>query len=308
MLCIYQTISALHECGTDIITLDEGFVSSAIDWIKELFRRMKRMLFDFYRMIFGSEYGAYQVDRFTISFGSGRSRGSYSPDGWTKQNSADVRAKLRNDYFIRNFEWELHDWNNRYLDTMSDRITKMDNVRFRMPNGSLVNSSAYAVAREIKDLIQDYHLGKSPRRYRDLLSSFKDEINRALERIYDIPDGISYKELIPKKICSETITTRTLTYNDAQYMLTSVETTSDIKSRIEQSYKNLMDEINVADREIQSLQTDDLSPELSEIITALTQALQYKLSVLTSLEHIHIRAIDSRSSEFRKELRRFNNM
>lgn len=315
MISVYSTISTLNNNGANIVSvgdeikfissINESIVGTLIDEIKAFFRKLKEFLLKIYHAIFGG--GSSRS-----SFSSSRSSSSGSTSSgfrWTAQDSEAIRRKLYNDYFINNFKWNLHDWDNRYIDSMSDKIRKMDNIRFRTPDHRTINSSAFAISREIVRCIEDYRSsGRTPKVSDDMLISFKDEINNAVERIYEISDGVSYNELLPRKIRSETLFSHTLKYADVDRMLDIVEYEARTISEIERSYKSLMNEINAADREIQSLNVDNTPPELTKMINALTGALQYKISVITSLEHIHIKAVRDRSAEYCRELRRFNNM
>lgn len=312
MIGVYDTISILNKNGANIVSvrdeikyissMNESIVGTLIDEIKAFFRKLKEFLLKIYHAIFGGSGSGSKSS-------SSSSRSSSSGFRWTTQDSEAIRRKLYNDYFINNFKWNLHDWDNRYIDSMSDKVRKMDNIRFRTPDYRMINSSASAISREIVRCIEDYKSsGKTPKVSDDMLDSFKDEINNAVERIYDISDGASYSELIPRKIRSEILFSHTLKYAEVDHMLDIVEYEARTISEIERSYKALMNEINIADREIQSLNVDNTSPELTKMINALTGALQYKISVITSLEHIHIKAVRDRSAEYCRELRRFNNM
>lgn len=311
MLNICKTVSTLNESGANIITtttvselisvMNEGFVGSVVDNIKAFFQKLKELLYKVYHAIFGNTGSSSRSSR-----GSSSQSGN---SGWTSQQSSAVRRKLSNDYFIRNFRWELHNWDNQYLDTMSEKIEKLDDIRLKLPGGYMINSSASAIVREITKCIRDYKSsGRSPKNPETLLEYFRNDIRHALERIYYIPDGESYQALIPKKIHSDLIFTKPLSYNEISNMVEAVENEANVTAEIERTYRSLMDDINAADREIQGLSTDDYTPELELMVNTLAQALQYKVSVITSLEHIHIRAIRERSAEYSRELLRFVNM
>lgn len=321
MLCIYDIVSSLNETANVHITtisdvnyiiresrmLTESIVGSFINAVKEFFRKLKEFVLKIYRAIFGGGSGSSGR---SSGNGSSSSSSYSSPSGsgpsWTSDDSNIVRRKAANDYFIRNFTCNARKWDDRYLDKMLENVNKLDNVRIHIPGGNTINSSASAISREISSIIGDYRSGRARRvDAGDIAATFKSDILMAVERVYQISDGVSYESQIDEHICSDTTLSYSVTSFDIENMLTAIKAEKSTTSQIETVYTRLIKDINDAEREVSSMRSDNPPEDSVKLITALSEALQYKVAVITSIEHIHIRAIRTRSAEYKRELRRF---
>lgn len=295
MLCIMSLAEAYNVKGESINSINaslvtymndfqnESFVGLIISKVKEIFAKIKAVLIKIKNKIFGL-------------FGL--------TAGFTESEDRTIRSKMNNNYFIRQFKMSTHEWNNRYLNALSDMVKKLDSVRVRLPDGSQIDSAAESIVDAIVDKVDRYNAGRASNiKDVDMKSSYKSAIDSAVSRILNVSDVSDIKSIIRSK----SVVTRSFTSRELSFILEDYNNTSNIIKDVSDSYSRLVSKIEDAEHAIGHIQINDNNgyDAYTHMVQDLMYLLQYKIKVINSIEHIHIECLNERATEYRKILRAF---
>ena len=289
----------------------ESVIGSFVEGVKSFFRKLKEFILAIYRAIFGGSSKSNN-DSSNSSSGSSSSYNSSPSSSSSSSLSADeisiARRKSQNGYFTRNFQWNISNWDMGYLTRMTQKLDRLDMMRIHLPNGSSINTASSSIVDEISNVLAEAQNGNNSYQvHPEIISEFKSAIYYAMERSYFIADGSKYQSQIREKIVKSGYPS-TLSAREISSMLDAIETTDREIDKIRPSYTSLIDLMNSAEREVNRISANNPPENVVALVNALSEMLKFKVTIVTSIEHIHIKALQDRANEYCREIRRFNNM
>lgn len=219
---------------------------------------------------------------------------------WNKMVMDMARHKSESEGYDAYFE--LYKWDDRYIESLPDKMEKFDNLRFAV-NGKSVTANTDSLIQILQDALVNnkFDLG--------ILKHYEEEIGSEYSKVFQTrsnkPNG---EEILHRAGMTDKLRVN-ITPRLVEDMIRAIETQPDVLYNISVQYKRLANEYKAAEKTVDSVRADNIEfGKTRTFLNMIQSILTAKNIVFNTIQSAHIKIMTSRSSEYMKQILAYVNV